>query len=90
MLRGNMLKTTVRTMSRFVRGCDCEIARVFRAQFLRSAAAASKGRVLLLYSGGLDTSVILKWLKEERYDVVCFMADLGQQEDFDKAKKKGW
>jgi argininosuccinate synthase len=49
----------------------------------------SRGRVLLLYSGGLDTSVILRWLREEKYEVVCYMANLGQVEDFEKAKKKG-
>ncbi|MCB1194755.1 argininosuccinate synthase, partial [bacterium] len=39
-------------------------------------------KVVLAYSGGLDTSVILKWLKEERgYDVVAFAADLGQGEE---------
>jgi hypothetical protein len=34
-----------------------------------ASSAASKGRVLLLYSGGLDTSVILRWLREEGYEV---------------------
>ena len=36
-------------------------------------------KVVLAYSGGLDTSVILKWLQEEyRCEVVTFTADLGQ------------
>jgi argininosuccinate synthase len=35
-------------------------------------------KVVLAYSGGLDTSCIVRWLKEEGYDVVCFVADLGQ------------
>ena len=39
---------------------------------------ASKGKVCLAYSGGLDTSCILKWLLEECYEVVCFLADVGQ------------
>ncbi len=56
---------------------------------MSAAASANRGRVLLLYSGGLDTSVILRWLREEGFEVVCYMADLGQVEDFDKAKKKG-
>jgi|SRR3989344_2768549 len=47
-----------------------------------------KQKVILAYSGGLDTSVILKWLLNKGYEVVCFMADIGQEEDFDKAKKK--
>ncbi|MCU0651798.1 MAG: argininosuccinate synthase [Candidatus Omnitrophica bacterium] len=35
-------------------------------------------KVILAYSGGLDTSCIVKWLNERGYDVICFMADLGQ------------
>lgn len=45
-------------------------------------------RVILAYSGGLDTSCILKWLLEKGYEVICFMADVGQDEDFEKAKEK--
>ncbi|EPE28918.1 Argininosuccinate synthetase, C-terminal [Glarea lozoyensis ATCC 20868] len=48
----------------------------------------AKDKVCLAYSGGLDTSCILKWLIEEGYDVVCFMADVGQEEDFEAAKAK--
>ncbi|RVE43214.1 hypothetical protein evm_012131 [Chilo suppressalis] len=44
--------------------------------------------VILAYSGGLDTSCILKWLIQKKYDVVCYMADIGQDEDFEKAKQK--
>ncbi|MFH0832756.1 MAG: argininosuccinate synthase [Candidatus Aenigmatarchaeota archaeon] len=47
-----------------------------------------KEKVVLAYSGGLDTSVILQWLIEKGYDVVAFLADLGQKEDFEAAKKK--
>ena len=35
-------------------------------------------KVILAYSGGLDTSCIVRWLKERGYDVICFVADLGQ------------
>lgn len=35
-------------------------------------------KVVLAYSGGLDTSCIVRWLKEREYEVVCFVADLGQ------------
>lgn len=45
-------------------------------------------KVVLAYSGGLDTSCILKWLVEKGYDVVAYMADVGQNEDFEAAKKK--
>jgi argininosuccinate synthase len=36
----------------------------------------------LAYSGGLDTSCAVRWLKEQGYEVICFIADLGQGEDF--------
>ena len=49
---------------------------------------ASKGKVVLAYSGGLDTSCILKWLVEQGYEVVAFVADIGQKEDFEAAKQK--
>ncbi len=46
-------------------------------------------KVVLAYSGGLDTSVILKWLKEEKgYDVIAFAADLGQGKELDRIEKK--
>ena len=53
---------------------------------------ATKGKikkVVLAYSGGLDTSIILKWL-QETYDaeVVTFTADLGQGEELEPARKK--
>jgi len=48
------------------------------------------GRVLLAYSGGLDTSCILAWLIEQGYEVYAFMADVGQEEDFEAARKKAF
>ena len=46
-------------------------------------------RVVLAYSGGLDTSVILKWLKETYHcEVVTFTADLGQGEELEPARAK--
>jgi argininosuccinate synthase len=51
--------------------------------------AKSNKKVVLAYSGGLDTSVILPWLKETYgYDVIAFAADLGQGEELDGIKKK--
>jgi argininosuccinate synthase len=47
-----------------------------------------KEKVVLAYSGGLDTSVILKWLIEKGYEVIAFVADVGQAEDFEECKKK--
>jgi len=47
-------------------------------------------RIVLAYSGGLDTSVILKWLSETyRCPVVAFVADVGQEEDWQKVREKG-
>ena len=50
---------------------------------------AAPKKVVLAYSGGLDTSIILKWLQTE-YDceVVTFTADLGQGEELEPARKK--
>ncbi|KAK7896010.1 hypothetical protein WMY93_021335, partial [Mugilogobius chulae] len=48
----------------------------------------SKGSVVLAYSGGLDTSCILVWLKEQGYDVITYLADIGQDEDFEAAREK--
>ena len=45
-------------------------------------------KVILAYSGGLDTSVILKWLIEKGFEVVCFLADIGQKEDMEFLKQK--
>jgi len=57
-----------------------------------SAGAAKKGevkKVVLAYSGGLDTSVILRWLQETYgCDVVTFTADLGQGEELGPARTK--
>ncbi|MBU0628002.1 MAG: argininosuccinate synthase [Nanoarchaeota archaeon] len=47
-----------------------------------------KKKVILAYSGGLDTSVILKWLLDKGYEVVAYVADLGQNEDYKAAKEK--
>jgi len=48
-----------------------------------------KEKVVLAYSGGLDTSVILTWLKNTyNYDVIAVCVDVGQQDDFIALKKK--
>ena len=50
---------------------------------------AKSEKVVLAYSGGLDTSVILPWLKETYgYDVIAFAADLGQGDELAGIKKK--
>lgn len=47
-----------------------------------------QGKVILAYSGGLDTSVILKWLCNQGYEVVCYVANVGQKDDFKAIEKK--
>lgn len=52
-------------------------------------STSEKEKVVLAYSGGLDTSVILVWLVEKGFDVICFCANLGQgEEDFEAVKAK--
>ncbi|HTH99947.1 MAG TPA: argininosuccinate synthase [Acidisoma sp.] len=52
-------------------------------------AAKSVKKVVLAYSGGLDTSVILKWLQQTYgCEVVTFTADLGQGEELEPARRK--
>jgi argininosuccinate synthase len=47
-------------------------------------------KIVLAYSGGLDTSVILKWLSEEyQCPIVAYAADVGQEEDWDAVRVKG-
>jgi argininosuccinate synthase len=46
-------------------------------------------KIVLAYSGGLDTSVIAKWLQEEyQAEIVTFTADLGQGEEVEPARAK--
>ena len=48
-------------------------------------------RIVLAYSGGLDTSIILKWLQETyKAEVVCYIADIGQDEDLQRAQRKAY
>jgi len=54
-----------------------------------SAKRGAVKKIVLAYSGGLDTSVILRWLQETyRCEVVTFTADLGQGEELEPARKK--
>ena len=53
------------------------------------SARAKVKKVVLAYSGGLDTSIILKWLQETyQAEVVTFTADLGQGEELEPARRK--
>ena len=54
-----------------------------------AAAVVDVKRVVLAYSGGLDTSIILKWLQiTYGCEVVTFTADLGQGEELEPARQK--
>ena len=55
----------------------------------KKAKTSEKEKVVLAYSGGLDTSVILVWLVEKGFDVICFCANVGQgDEDYDAVRAK--
>lgn len=45
-------------------------------------------KVVLAYSGGLDTAVICKWLAEKGYDVIAFVAEVGQSDDYSGLEAK--
>lgn len=45
-------------------------------------------KVVLAYSGGLDTSCILKWLVDKGYEAIAYIADVGQDDDFEAAREK--
>lgn len=47
-----------------------------------------KEKIVLAYSGGLDTSVILKWLIDKNFEVIAYIADVGQDDDFEQAREK--
>uniref|UniRef100_A0A7S0RSN5 argininosuccinate synthase n=1 Tax=Chlamydomonas leiostraca TaxID=1034604 RepID=A0A7S0RSN5_9CHLO len=86
-------KTSQQCGRRVARASPVAPTRVSRA---RVVSAQAKGpnwgkakKVVLAYSGGLDTSIILKWLQDEYgCEVVTFTADLGQGEELEPARAK--
>jgi argininosuccinate synthase len=65
---------------------DVKAARGVKA---RSGEKGKINKVVLAYSGGLDTSVILKWLQDQyECEVVTFTADIGQGEELEPARRK--
>jgi argininosuccinate synthase len=50
----------------------------------------NKKKIVLAYSGGLDTSVSLKWLIDEGYEVIAYIADVGQDDDLEEARDKAF
>jgi len=80
-----------------------ESARLADIQHVRSTSATdlcagnrtfnvryhSSNEIVLAYSGGLDTSVILRWLKKNyQAELIAFCADIGQEEELDGLEKK--
>lgn len=45
-------------------------------------------KIVLAYSGGLDTSCAIKWLKDKGYEVIAYIGDVGQGEDFSQVEKR--
>src|SRR5437660_11710607 len=45
-------------------------------------------KLVLAYSGGLDTSVAIRWLKDQGYDVVALTIDLGEKKDLDAIQRR--
>jgi argininosuccinate synthase len=68
----------------------CKIKRIgYKAKSVKGVKKMNKKeKVILAYSGGLDTSVILKWLIEKGYEVICYCADVGQDDDFQAMEAK--
>jgi argininosuccinate synthase len=54
----------------------------------KAANTPKANRVVLAYSGGLDTSVIVRWLEQKGYEVICFCANVGQVEKYSDLEKK--
>src|SRR5512133_576447 len=69
--------------------CPCGGFPLIACKTPLEAAMLKPKKVVLAYSGGLDTSIILKWLQTEYgCEVVTFTADLGQGEELEPARKK--
>ncbi len=56
---------------------------------LRGMQNGEEKKVVLAYSGGLDTSVAIKWLQEKNYDIIALCLDLGEGKDLAFVKEKG-
>ena len=62
--------------------------RALRPQSVKEMGQVSQPKVVLAYSGGLDTSVAIKWLAEQGYEVIALCLDVGEGKDLDFARQK--
>ncbi len=57
--------------------------------YITERAVSHEGKVILAYSGGLDTTAIIPWLKENYdYEVICCCIDCGQEEELDGLEER--
>src|SRR5437870_11002084 len=54
-----------------------------QAEPSKSSSPMPARKLVLAYSGGLDTSVAIRWLKDQGWDVIAFTVDLGEKKDLD-------
>ena len=57
---------------------------------IRGGNNMSNPKVVLAYSGGLDTSVAINWIKDQGYDVVACCLDVGEGKDLDFIRKSSY
>jgi argininosuccinate synthase len=57
---------------------------------MSASSALPNKKVVLAYSGGLDTSCILVWLIEQGYEVIAYLANVGQDENYEEAREKAF
>lgn len=67
---------------------DLETNSELKTQTKSVGSKMVQDKVILAYSGGLDTSCILKWFLDKNFEVICYMANIGQDEDFEAARQK--
>lgn len=87
-----MLNGTKKFIGQTKRTAPCRPAAINRRASVVAEANSKHGKIkkcVLAYSGGLDTSIILKWLQDEYgCEVITFTADLGQGEELEPARAK--
>ena len=70
-----------------IRTCKSFVV-TFRCSGVSHGQSQFETKVVLAYSGGLDTSIIVRWLADRGFEVICFCANVGQEEKYTDLKKK--